>query len=163
VPEKMQGRSCLNLLTGGAYTPRDAIYSERNWHDNFDPQRCVRTNRYKLILNADANTGYRPSWDLEDSPTWTTIQRMGRQGGLTAAQSQMLEPSRPVLEFFDLEADPNEFDNVISRPELKQEVTRLRQMLSDWMHQTYDYLPPLYRQAIEGDPTRTSGLVPPAL
>jgi N-sulfoglucosamine sulfohydrolase len=163
IPEKVQGTSFLGLLTGEAYTPREAIYAERNWHDNFDPQRCVRTSRYKLILNADANTGYRPSWDLEDSPSWTAIQRMGRQGGLTAAQAQMLEPSRPVLEFFDLEADPNEFDNVINRPDLQPEVNRLREMLSDWMHQTYDYLPPLYRQAIDGDPTRSRGLVPPAL
>ena len=42
--KKMQGRSFLPLLTGsGSYTPRDAVYSERNWHDNYDPMRSVRT------------------------------------------------------------------------------------------------------------------------
>lgn len=163
VPAKMQGKSFRGLLTGGAYTPREAIFAERNWHDNFDPQRCVRTSRYKLIFNADANTGYRPSWDLEDSPSWAAIKSMGRQGGLTAPQSQMLEPSRPPLEFFDLEADPNEFDNAINRPALQHEVLRHREMLSDWMHATYDYLPPLYRQGASDDPTRTRGLTPPAL
>ncbi len=162
-PPKMQGRSCLGLLTGGAYTPREAIFSERNWHDTFDPQRCVRTRRFKLIFNADANTGYRPAWDIEDSPSWTSIQRMGRQGGLTVVQSQLLEPSRPALEFYDLETDPNEFENVINRPDLRQEALRHRQLLSNWMHETFDYLPPLYRQGNADDPTGARGLTPPAL
>lgn len=163
IPAKTQGRSFLSLLTGGSHTPREAIYSERNWHDTFDPQRCVRTRRYKLILNADANTGYRPAWDIEDSPSWTSIRRLGRQGGLSEAQSQMLTPSRPALEFYDLEKDPHEFDNAIHRPELQQEVERHRHLLSAWMHETYDYLPPLYRQGAADDPTRSRGLTPPAL
>lgn len=163
VPAKMQGRSFLGLLTGGAYTPREAIYSERNWHDTFDPQRCVRTQRYKLIFNADANTGYRPAWDIEDSPSWTSIKRLGRQGGLTEVQSQMLEPARTALEFYDLEKDPHEFDNAINRPELQNEALRHRQLLSNWMHETYDYLPPLYRQGGADDPTGARGLTPPAL
>lgn len=163
IPPKMQGQSLRGLLTGTEYTPREAIYSERNWHDNFDPQRCVRTARYKLIFNADANTGYRPAWDLEDSPSWAAIRALGRRGGLSEAQSRMLEPSRPALEFYDLERDPSEFDNAINRPELQAEVQRHRQLLSNWMHQTYDYLPPLYRQTNLDDPTGARGLTPPAL
>jgi len=162
-PTKMQGASMLGLLTGGAHKPREAIYSERNWHDNFDPQRSVRTARYKLILNADANTGYRPAWDLEDSPSWKSIQKLGRTGGLSEAQSRMLEPSRPALEFYDLQNDPNEFDNAIGRPELQAEILRHRQLLSNWMHDSYDYLPPLYRQPNRDDPSNAKGLTPPAL
>jgi N-sulfoglucosamine sulfohydrolase len=163
IPEKMQGQSFLNLLTGKPHKGREAVYSERNWHDNFDPQRSVRTARYKLILNADANTGYRPAWDLADSPSWASIQALGRRGGLTEAQSRILEPSRPALEFYDLERDPHEFDNAINRPELREEVLRHRKLLSNWMHETYDYLPPLFRQAIADDPTGSRGLTPPAL
>src|SRR5690606_40399657 len=68
--------------------------------------------------------GYRPSWDLEDSPSWKAIERWGRQGGLTQQQTRLLETSRPALEFYDLRNDPNEFDNAIDRPEYNAEVDR---------------------------------------
>jgi arylsulfatase A-like enzyme len=162
-PAKVQGRSFLPLLRGEPYEARDAVYGERNWHDTYDPMRSVRTANFKLIFNARPELGYRPSWDLEDSPSWKAIQRWGRQGGLTQQQTRLLETSRPALEFYDLRNDPNEFDNVIDRPEYNAEVLRHRRLLSDWMHATYDYLPPLSRQANAGDPTSTKGIVPPAL
>lgn len=163
VPAKVQGRSFLPLLRGEAYEARDAVYSERNWHDTYDPMRSVRTANFKLIFNARPELGYRPSWDLEDSPTWDAIQRWSRRGGLTQQQSRILESSRAALEFYDLRKDPNEFDNAIDRNELEAEVLRHRHLLSQWMHATYDYLPPLSRQANAGDPTSSRGLVPPAL
>jgi arylsulfatase A-like enzyme len=163
VPPKMQGRSFLPLLRGESYQAREAIFSERNWHDTYDPMRCVRTANYKLIFNARPEIGYRPSWDLEDSPSWEAIQRWARRGGLTQPQTRLLETSRPALEFYDLRQDPAEFDNAIDRKELQAEVLRHRDLLSQWMHETYDYLPPLARQRNAGDPTETRGLVPPAL
>lgn len=162
-PAKMQGRSFLPLLRGQSYTPRQAIYCERNWHDTYDPMRCVRTANFKLIFNARPELGYRPSWDLEDSPSWAAIQRWARRGGLSQQQTRLLESSRPALEFYDLRNDRAEFDNAIDRNELQAEVLRHRDLLSQWMHETYDYLPPLARQRNAGDPTDTRGLVPPAL
>lgn len=162
-PEKMQGRSFLPLLRGESYQPRDAVYSERNWHDTYDPMRSVRTQNFKLIFNARPELGYRPSWDLEDSPSWEAIQRLGRRGGLSQQQTRLLETSRPALEFYDLRKDPAEFDNAIDRKEYESEVLRHRTLLSNWMHETYDYLPPLARQSSVNDPTNSRGLVPPAL
>jgi arylsulfatase A-like enzyme len=51
-PKKMQGRSFLAQLLGSREAVRSHVFSERNWHDNFDPIRSVRTGRYKLIFNA---------------------------------------------------------------------------------------------------------------
>lgn len=160
---KMQGRGFLPLLRGEAHEARDAVYGERNWHDTYDPMRSVRTAHFKLIFNARPELGYRPSWDLEDSPSWAAIRRRARSGGLTQQQTRLLETSRPALEFYDLRKDPNEFDNAIDRPEYEAEVLRHRHLLSDWMHASYDYLPPLSRQPNAGDPTSVRGLVPPAL
>lgn len=142
-PAKMQGRSFRALLTGsGPYQPNDTVFSERNWHDNFDPIRAVRTDRYKLIFNAAPHFPYRPAWDLADSPAWQSIQEEGRRGRLSEGQRQMLAPSRPVLELYDLASDSAEFHNLATSPSHAPILGDLKMRLSRWMHDTLDFLPP---------------------
>jgi arylsulfatase A-like enzyme len=142
-PRKMQGRSFLPLLTGqGAFRARDAVFAERNWHDNFDPIRAIRTATHKLIFNAAPHFPYRPAWDLADSTSWKSIQQEARRGRLPAPLKQMLAPSRPVLEFYDLAADPNEFHNLATSAAHREVLADLEARLSAWMEETYDYLPP---------------------
>ncbi|MCS7026192.1 MAG: sulfatase [Bryobacteraceae bacterium] len=145
IPKRMQGRSFLPLLTGlGDYRPREAVFSERNWHDHFDPQRCVRTRRHKLIFNALPHLPYRPIGDLRDSPTWAAYLRLAHQGKLSAAHLRLHQPARPMIELYDLEKDPNEFHNVATDPQYATVREDLQRKLSDWMHETYDFLPPCY-------------------
>ena len=141
-PRKMQGRSFLNLLRGGAYQPRREVFSERNWHDNFDPIRSVRTGRHKLIFNAAPHFPYRPAWDLADSPTWAEMRRLALLGKLSAPQARLFEPARPMLELYDLETDPDEFNNLVTSREHAGILADLKTRLGDWMHDTLDYLPP---------------------
>jgi len=141
-PRKMQGRSFLNLLVGKEYQPRKAVFSERNWHDNFDPIRSVRTERYKLIFNAAPHFPYRPSWDLEDSPTWQEYKRLGRAGKLSTPLQALLNPTRPILELYDIQNDPNEFHNLATDPKHESVLEEHKNLLSEWMHETRDYLPP---------------------
>jgi arylsulfatase A-like enzyme len=147
---KMQGRSMLPLLEGKSYTPRTEVFSERNWHDNFDPQRCVRTDRWKLTFNAAPHFPYRPAWDLADSPSWASIQQSGRRGRLTPGQRSMLATTRPVLELYDLQTDPNEFHNRIDDPSCLEIAQDLQGRLSRWMAATLDYLPP--GAGVRGEP-----------
>ena len=149
-PSKMQGRSLLPLLEGRPYPKREAVFAERNWHDNFDPIRSARTDRYKLIFNAAPHFPYRPAWDLENSPTWASIQREARQGRLVRRHLQLLNPSRPVIELYDLDRDPGEFHNLAGDPGHEAILNDLMRRLSDWMHDTYDYLPPAF--ARPGEP-----------
>jgi N-sulfoglucosamine sulfohydrolase len=145
VPKKMQGRSFLPLLTGqGSYTPRDAVYSERNWHDNYDPIRSVRTRTHKLIFNAQPNMPYRPIADLRDSPTWASYVAGARAGKLSPEHMRLQQPIRSVIEMYDLEKDPNEFNNLAFDPAHSTLRAELQKKLSDWMHDTSDYLPPCY-------------------
>jgi arylsulfatase A-like enzyme len=139
---KMQGRSMAGLLRAGAYEKRRAVFSERNWHDNFDPIRSVRTDRYKLIFNAAPHFPYRPAWDLEGSPTWKTYQELGRRGALAAAHMRLLRPARPMVELYDLKSDPNEFHNVFEDPAHAAARQDLLQRLGEWMGATFDFLPP---------------------
>ena len=144
VTKKMQGVSMLPLFKGGAYPARQAVFSERNWHDNFDPIRSVRTERYKLIFNAAPHFPYRPAWDLEGSPSWKSYQEMGKRGTLAAHHLRLLQPARPVVEMYDLRNDPDEFNNIANDPAHAAAKADLLKQLSAWMHQTYDYLPPAF-------------------
>ena len=147
-PDKMQGRSLLPLFAGDPAPLREAVFSERNWHNTFDPMRCVRTERYKLIFNTQPRFPYRPAYDLERSATWQSYlaeSRKGEGSRLEARHWQLLEPSRPLFELYDLETDPGEFNNRATDPALADVRRDLEYKLSDWMHETSDFLPPLWK------------------
>lgn len=144
-PKKMQGGSFLPLITGqGSYTPREAVFSERNWHDNYDAIRSVRTRRHKLIFNALPHLPYRPIADLRDSPTWASYLNLARRAELKPEHLRLQQPVRPVVELYDLEKDPWEFHNLADEPAYAGLRENLKMRLSDWMHDTSDYLPPCF-------------------
>lgn len=138
---KMQGRSFLPLLLGQPYQKRSEIFSERNWHNSFDPMRCVRTETHKLIFNAAPHFPYRPPSDLEDSPTWQTMLAR-RKAGNPVHLRHLFNPTRPILQLHDLQADPLELDNRIDAPSFKDMRLDLEARLTKWMNDTYDFLPP---------------------
>ena len=150
VPPKMQGEIFTGLWKSRGFIPRDSVFSERNWHDNFDPIRSVRTQKFKLIFNAAPHFPYRPAWDLEGSPTWASYQAAARRPGFKQQHTRLLQPARPVVEMYDLTKDPDEFNNIANDPAYAKDKQDLLKRLSDWMHDTYDYLPPAF--ARPGEP-----------
>lgn len=147
VPAKVQGRSFAGLLTGGAYKANEAVFSERNWHDNFDPIRCVRTARHKLIFNAAPNFPYRPALDIADGLSWKSLLSMAGRRPMKPEHMLMFEPNRPVVELYDLEKDPNEFHNVAGVADYQGVKRELMGRLGRWMEATFDYLPPAGEQS----------------
>ena len=138
--KKMQGRSFLPLLLGQPYQPRTEVFSERNWHDTFDPMRCIRTPRHKFIFNAAPHFPYRPPSDLENSPTWQAMLAK-RRSDTPLHLRHLFNPTRPVTQLFDLEQDPLELHNLVEsvpHADLRQDLER---RLSNWMNATYDFLP----------------------
>jgi N-sulfoglucosamine sulfohydrolase len=143
---KMQGVSMVGELTGTGGRRREQAFSERNWHNHFDPMRSVRTDRYKLIANFASRRPYHPISDLEISPTWQAMVAAARAGNLSAPQMRLFEPTRPMLELYDMSADPNEFHNLADSPAHADIRRQLLLRLSEWMLQTYDFLPPAYEK-----------------
>jgi arylsulfatase A-like enzyme len=61
----MDGASLLPLIQGDGVAWRDEIFAEFHGHHFPYPQRMIRTDRYKLVINpADVNELY----DLETDP-----------------------------------------------------------------------------------------------
>jgi arylsulfatase A-like enzyme len=136
------------LLTDDAKSTRKSIVAERNWHDNFDPMRCIRTERFKLIYNCRPEVAYEPITDLARSPTWRSIVALERDGKLTADMRwRFFQAPRPTFELYDLQADPNETKNLADDPAHAATRNDLTARLSKWMDQTGDFLPPPERAA----------------
>lgn len=142
IPETMQSKSYLPLLEGRKSKIREYIFAERNWHDNWDPVRCVVSDRFKLIQNYRPEIPYIPSLDIINSPSYQVIEKQEASGELQGKLEWYGNPSRPQIEFYDLEEDPGEWENLANNPDHDDRIAEYQSILSDWMEETHDFLPP---------------------
>ncbi len=137
-PEWLQGRSLLPLIRGEQSEINQAIFAEVTYHAAYEPQRAVRTKRYKYIRRyLEQTTPVLPNCDDGLSKTlWVD------QGWRT----------RPVAreQLYDLHFDPNEANNVIDLPAYAPVLEELRERLDRWMRETADPL-------LNGVPPRPAG------
>jgi len=159
LPAGVSGRSFYPLLTGGSYQPRDYIFAARLHHGNanfdettkastFDLSRCVRSNRYKLIYNLTPQMEYWPV-DSGNDPGWQQILEAHRAGKLKPEHEQAyFRRPRPVLELYDLDADPAELHNLAGRPEVRDVQQTLMAALQEKLITDYDFVPPVVSEAL---------------
>jgi arylsulfatase A-like enzyme len=127
-PEWLQGSSLMPLVRGQVERLNDAIFSEVTYHAAYEPQRAVRTERWKYIRRFDE---YR-------YPVLANCDDSDSKDFLVAAGWGEREVPRERL--YDLVLDPAEGDNLAGRPELADELADLRGRLERWMHETDDPL-----------------------
>lgn len=143
IPAYAEGHSLVGAFLGGSHHPRQVVFFERNWHDNLDLIRGVRTDRYKLIQNYKPELPYRPIFDVLESPTWENILQLKQARKLTSQDEQrFFHAPRPQVELYDLQNDPGENTNLAQDPAHQQTLQKLQQLLSRWMSDTNDFLPP---------------------
>lgn len=137
VPEGVQGRS---LLSGAA---RDAIFAEKTFHSYYDPMRCIRTRRHKLIRNFETAFAVEVPGDIQ-------------AGAIFRADPTRYSKDRAdIVELYDLEADPLEQRNLAGSSEMAEVEKTLSEDLWRWMWETDDPLlkgpvaSPRYRRAME--------------
>lgn len=125
-PDDIHGRSYWPLLTGGQYQQREAIFAEKTFHTAYEPQRAIRTERYKLIWNAEVDV--------------TNVPADIRHSAIYPQMIDLLTIERPPFELYDLRDDPHEMNNVAGNPTYHDIERDLRERLLDWMRQTDDPL-----------------------
>jgi N-sulfoglucosamine sulfohydrolase len=127
-PEYLQGESLLPLVRGERTQVREAIFAEGTYHAAYEPQRAVRTERWKYIRRfLDHDTPVPANTD--DSPSKDYLIRHG-----------WLDARIDEEQLYDLIFDPNEAHNLAAEPHLKETVERLRGLLDEWMRETGDPL-----------------------
>jgi arylsulfatase A-like enzyme len=137
-PDFLQGNSLMPLIRGETAAIRDELFAEMTWHAAYEPQRAVRTDRWKYIRRFGdratpvlANCDDGPSKDLLISLGWA---------------------ERPVAfeQLYDLAFDPNEASNLAADPAYEDVRRRLDERLHEWMAETGDPL-------LHGDPLPPPG------
>lgn len=140
---RMEGRSLLPALTKQSATPDHPAFFERNWHDNLDLIRGVRSARHLLIQNYRPELPYIPTLDLAESPSWIAIQDLHTRRALSSTlEHRYFAVPRPVVELYDVQADPFQLHNLATESTHAATIRSLQVLLSNWMISTNDFLPP---------------------
>jgi N-sulfoglucosamine sulfohydrolase len=137
-PDFLQGLSLLPLVRGEAATVRDVIFAEMTWHAAYEPQRAVRSERFKYVRRFGERD--RPVvCNCDDSPSKSLLLRLG-----------WAERNVPFEQLYDLAFDPNEAADVAGDPAYRSTLEQLREQLLGWMADTEDPL-------LDGDPLPPPG------
>jgi N-sulfoglucosamine sulfohydrolase len=134
-PETMEG---LNLL-GDNLSQRTHVFANRDSVDGtFDMSRCIRSKQYKYIRNFYPELGYLngnyASRVLRDGQMTILYE----QGELNEMQAVFYHPYKPTEEFYDLENDPLELNNLADDPRYAKPLNELRTELATYMESVGD-------------------------
>ena len=126
LPDWLQGYSVLPLVTGKQEDIRDAVYAEVNYHCCYEPQRAIRTKRWKYIRRYDnAKKWALPNCDDSISKTFLM------DNGWT---DQPVESER----LYDVVFDSSEAHNLAEDPEYNDVLLEMRGKLEQWRSETND-------------------------
>jgi N-sulfoglucosamine sulfohydrolase len=127
-PDWLQGKSLAPLLRGETDKVHDATFAEMTYHAAYEPQRSVRTERWKYIRRFDdfpgpvlANCDDSASKDVWVEAGW---------GERTVPREQL----------YDLVLDPAEMNNLAADPTCAEALADMRGRLAEWMRDTDDPL-----------------------
>ena len=155
----MTGISAHKILRGERVEGRNYLFAERGAHHIYLPQgsasfdlgRCVVGRRYKFIYNALWQLPYQPV-DFASTAFWKDLQERNLAGKLSPQLSRIyFSATRPMFELYDLEKDPQEFENLVGWAETAAVEQELRKVLIERMVLERDFLPlPIAADPVNG-------------
>ena len=127
-PNWLQGHSIMPLIRGETEEINEQIFAEVTYHAAYEPQRAVRTHRWKYIRRfGDRLTPVLPNCD--DSPSKDLWLRHGWRERMVAPEA-----------LYDLVFDPTEGHNQAADATLAATLEEMRGRLRGWMQETHDPL-----------------------
>jgi len=133
-----QGEDFFRLFKEPKSKVRDLVFAERNWHDYAARGRAVRSERYKYIRNYDNELPLTPPADAVRSPSFRAMRRLRDEAKLTPPQRACFVHPRPAEELYDVEADPQELDNLAGDPKFDEVLRKMSGALEQWQRRTGD-------------------------
>ncbi len=134
-PPDIDGRSFLPVLLGGQDDHQDAVFASHTGDKemNRSPMRCVRTERYKYILNLAPETLYTThiTKGSDRESYWDSWQKLAENNPAAAAVVRRHD-HRLTEELYDLSADPFELKNLAADPAEAETLSRLRERVKQW-------------------------------
>ncbi|WP_279098610.1 sulfatase family protein [Gordonia bronchialis] len=130
VPDDVDGYSHAGeILTRSGQPVRAEVFTEKTYHDAFDPIRAVRTKQFSYLENYAERPELLLPLDIADSLSATAID------------AQVIAAPRARVELYDLQTDPYERTNLADDPRYADVVVALSARLARWRAETGDDLP----------------------
>ncbi|WP_437921409.1 sulfatase family protein [Sphingobacterium sp. LRF_L2] len=147
----LAGGSPIKTLDGKSFLPviRNPAKSFRQYafgiHNNRPegpsyPIRSIRSDRYKLIWNLNADSNYYIKYMMNPNNTdlaYSSWLKKAETDDYAKFLTQRIA-KRPTLEFYDLENDPYELKNLAEDTHYSKVIHGLRKELSAWMEEQGD-------------------------
>jgi N-sulfoglucosamine sulfohydrolase len=127
-PSWLEGKSFLPILRGQKKEINEEVFAEVNYHASYEPQRAVRTSRWKYIRHyGERKTPVLPNCDDSLSKNlWLDHDWKNR--------------TVPEEHLYDLVFDPTERRNLATDPAYRTVLEEMRRRLNRWMKATDDPL-----------------------
>jgi arylsulfatase A-like enzyme len=127
-PDWLRGKSLVPLASGKSEPLHEKVFATVNYHAAYEPQRAVRTTRYKYIRR----------WNLQTHPVLPNCDDSVSKRELLRAGWRERPQREEVL--YDLVFDPNEACDVSKDTRYADALTEMRTALAEWMKRTNDPL-----------------------
>lgn len=139
-PVPCSGRSLVPVLKSDSAPWRTEMFGEYTSHGptTIYPRRAVRDARYKLIHNFTPDLD-NPTSGVDGCEVWKLVKndKVPKDSELYRLLMQMNKPTE--IEFYDLEADPYEKNNLAGQAAVATHQKRLEEKLDAWMAATGDF------------------------
>ena len=143
---QLAGVTPPEYLQGHAFLGKKKIH-QRNYlvtgSDRFDGQfdrvRAIRNQRYKFIRNYYPEKAHALKVSYrEQMPMMQNLNRLFKAGKLNTDQARWLTAPRPKFEFYDLEKDPYELNNLFGKKGHQKIIAELKGALKQWIQDSGD-------------------------
>ncbi len=142
-PAALPGMSLIRLIEG-EISKRNYLCAEHTADTSrmYFPQRCIRDDRYKLIVNF-LQDRQSPFYDMYVNPLnaffkYGTSEEEIANSNENVKKAYATWRNPPLFELYDLQSDPYEFDNLVNQVEMKPVIESLLQKLTEWQIDTHD-------------------------
>lgn len=129
IPDYVEGKSGFEMLSNQDKTIRDEIFAQVNFHTSYEPSRCVRTERYKYIKYFDDSWKHYNISNMDEAIPKEILLEHG-----------LKDKAKPMEALYDCLYDPNEMNNLVEDPSMKEVLEDLRHRLQQQMIQSNDPL-----------------------
>lgn len=104
------------------------------------PIRSIRGEKYKLVENLTPEKDYFLRWMMNpknNSDVWLSWVKKGENSEKAKELYERVK-SRPAIEFYDIQQDPHELNNLANQEQYSDVIEEMDAVLKDWMKEQGD-------------------------
>lgn len=130
IPDWYEGQN----LFGEDFQPREWVAAAKDRLDHtIDRVRTIRTARYRYTRNFKTDRIFLQPQYRDPKDYVKNLREWYATGQLSPKLTEIYFGERPAEEFYDVQKDPSQLENLIDSPELQDEIERHRKLLNDWI------------------------------